>query len=121
MRAPLLAFVLLASFGCRGHTNSAGAAAIVTGIAVASSGVSRAMGGCYAVCTAGTVCNQETGLCDPLPCNGSCAENERCDPLTNECVHDPAGDITVGREETAAEREEDPHKPDRAPTIFFPQ
>jgi hypothetical protein len=121
VRALLLA-VVFALTGCRSHTpNSAGGAAIMTGIALASSGVSRAMGGCYAQCTAGTVCNQETGLCDPLPCNGSCEENERCDPLTNECVHDPAGDITVGREQTAAEREEDPHKPERAPTIFLPQ
>lgn len=123
MRAALAFAGLLALSGCHGaagparsdrlSTTSAAGAAVMTGVAVASSGISRAMGGCYATCSASTVCNQQTGLCDPLPCNGQCDKTERCDPISNQCVHDPAGDVVVQRQQTAVEREEDPHKPDQ--------
>lgn len=50
-----------------------------TAIAAAASGISRATGNCYANCPEGTTCDRATGLCEPLPCRGHCATNERCE------------------------------------------
>lgn len=63
-----------------------GAAAINTGLAVGAAGAQRAGGGCYAVCTNGTVCNAKTGLCEAAsPSNAYCEEapggGMRCVPL----------------------------------------
>ena len=56
------------------------AAAINTGLALGVAGAQRASGGCYAVCTNGTVCNRRTGLCE------SASIDQYCEP-------DPAGGV----------------------------
>jgi hypothetical protein len=40
---------------------------VSVGMGVAGAAVSRAAGGCYAVCTYGTVCNPNTGACESAP------------------------------------------------------
>ncbi|HUL58717.1 MAG TPA: hypothetical protein VLU43_05555 [Anaeromyxobacteraceae bacterium] len=62
------------------------AAALNTGIAAAISGTQRASGGCYAVCTNGTVCNPRTGWCEKGPAPGDYCEEApgggmRCVPI----------------------------------------
>ncbi len=57
------------------------AAALNSAIAVGVSAAERASGGCYAVCTNGTVCNPNTGLCEPSatsPCGRGCQPGEIC-------------------------------------------
>jgi hypothetical protein len=71
--------VALSVCGCAGASAGAvGSAVLNTAIAAGASGVSRAQGGCYASCPAGTTCNGETGYCDTLPCRGRCLGNEVC-------------------------------------------
>ncbi len=61
------------------------AAALNTGIALGVSGIERAHGGCYAVCTNGTVCNPKNGLCESAKADVYCEEapggGMRCVPL----------------------------------------
>lgn len=63
-------------------------AAVNTAIAATVSGVRRANGECYTPCTPGTRCNEQTGLCDPLPCRGECRPEETCEQtyLGETCV-----------------------------------
>lgn len=42
------------------------AAAINSALAVGASAAQRSAGGCYAMCVGGTVCNSNTGFCEPL-------------------------------------------------------
>ena len=65
--------------GCKSVPGQAGWAAFWTTMAVGASALNRSAGGCYSICTAGTVCNPDSGLCDPLPCYGRCGPDERCD------------------------------------------
>jgi len=61
------------------------AAAINTGLALGVAAGQRAAGGCYAVCTHGTVCNEKTGLCVAATADSVCEEGPgggmRCVPL----------------------------------------
>jgi hypothetical protein len=66
------------------------AAILNTAVAVGAAGVQRAQGGCYAVCTNGTVCNPRNGLCEkatgalPGPdvyCEEAPGGGMRCVPL----------------------------------------
>lgn len=54
-------------------------ATVTTAAAVAASAGSRALGGCYAICQQGEICNAHSGLCETLPCHGLCAAGEKCD------------------------------------------
>ncbi len=85
-RLSLMAAVLLLS-GCAGNSTAVVGALLNTGIAMGASGASRAKGGCYAACPAGTTCNRKTGACDPLPCRGECDPFEECVEgwLTSSC------------------------------------
>jgi hypothetical protein len=87
---PWAAVALLALLaGCNsGGSGALAAAAINTTIAVASSGVSRSQGGCYAACAPGTTCDHNTGYCVVLPCRGQCKANEQCveNGLSSKCV-----------------------------------
>jgi hypothetical protein len=83
------AFLVLLFLGCSnakfGKVMGAGVstgvgATVTTAAALAASAGSRAMGGCYAICQQGEVCNATSGLCDTLPCHGLCAPGEKCDP-----------------------------------------
>ncbi len=61
------------------------AAALNTGVALGFSAAQRAQGGCYAVCTNGTVCNPKSGLCEAATSDTYCEPapegGMRCVPL----------------------------------------
>jgi hypothetical protein len=87
---------------------TAQAAAIDTGLALGVSAMERAAGGCYAVCTNGTVCNPRTGWCE---------KGEVPAPGANEvCQQEPGGGLrclpldvsSISREETPAGRPPSP-------------
>jgi hypothetical protein len=62
-----------------GSSNTIAGAVVSSSVALAASGVSRAAGGCYAVCQQGEQCNEKTGLCEVLPCRGLCAPGQACE------------------------------------------
>ena len=91
------AFLVLLLVGCSnakfGRVMGSGVstgvgATVTTAAALAASAGSRAMGGCYAICQQGEVCNAHSGLCETLPCHGLCAAGEKCDPgfFGDKCV-----------------------------------
>ena len=83
----------LAAVSCHtGSSNTVGAAVLMSSLALGSSAVSRANGGCYAVCQQGESCNQQTGYCEPLPCHGLCRTDESCEEgfFGIKCVPGPA-------------------------------
>jgi len=74
----LLATAML--FSCHtGSSNTAAGALIMTPLAIGSSALSRAQGGCYAVCQQGERCNEKNGFCEALPCRGLCSASETCE------------------------------------------
>lgn len=87
MRCGFIIVALIAS-GCGGASSgsSAAGAAVLGSLAAASAVASRAAGGCYAECTHGTICNTATGLCERLPCGGTCEAGQACDPVTDTCT-----------------------------------
>lgn len=76
-----LALCALLLAGCNGHAggSSVAGALVMTPVALAASGVSRASGGCYAVCQQGEQCNEKTGLCEALRCRGLCPASQTCE------------------------------------------
>lgn len=86
MKVVLSLGLLLA--GCAAAGGAVGSAVINTAVAATVSGVRRAEGDCYTVCTPGTTCNRSTGLCDQLPCRGTCNFDQRCEitPVGEACV-----------------------------------
>ncbi|HEY3447694.1 MAG TPA: hypothetical protein VGK67_15165 [Myxococcales bacterium] len=95
-RRLLLAVLLAAGSGCA--TGNVGDAILMSGIAAASAGISRAQGGCYAACPPGTTCNTATGLCDSLPCRGQCGSGQRCERAPIEhCVLDKPATMQIDR------------------------
>jgi hypothetical protein len=98
---PWIAVALLALLsGCNSGGSGAAASALINStIAVASSGVSRSQGGCYASCPTGTTCDPHTGFCVSLPCRGQCKAHEQCveEGLQSKCVAIslPGGQVTV--------------------------
>jgi hypothetical protein len=92
--------LLALPLGCQGSGSGAVASAVInTTIAVASSGVSRSQGGCYAACAPGTTCDPTTGYCVALPCRGQCKAHEQCveDGLKSQCIAIslPGGNVIV--------------------------
>ena len=81
LRARALIACVAALIGCKtGSPNTAVGAATMTGAAIGAAAVSVKSGGCIAMCTNGTVCNPNTGLCErhkPDPC---------ADTFTGACV-----------------------------------
>ncbi len=72
-RLPLLAALALAA--CRSSAPLTIPAAVInTGVAIGLAAEQRAAGGCYAVCTHGTLCNPKTGMCE----KGAAAANAVC-------------------------------------------
>ena len=51
----------------------------MTALAMGSAVAERAAGGCIAMCTNGTVCNPQNGLCEVLPCRNQCQATEHCE------------------------------------------
>lgn len=77
MNGRLTFLLLLALPGC-GSSKTSGAAALAA-YGMLGSAVSRAQGGCYAVCDARQVCNPESGFCEDNPCGLGCGPGRRCD------------------------------------------
>jgi hypothetical protein len=79
---------MLCFSGCAASAGAIGSAAINTGVGATVSAVRRANGECYVPCNPGTSCNTVTGMCDPLPCGGRCAFDEKCEQtyLGEKCV-----------------------------------
>jgi hypothetical protein len=83
---------VLLSAGCGASTQSVVSMTLNSGLALGAAAASRSQGGCYAICTAGSVCNPDTGMCERMTCNGLCGERQTCDdsgPLPR-CIDDPA-------------------------------
>jgi hypothetical protein len=104
-RAPRLLAAILAACAlagplaaCKTSAPSTGASmAINTALAVGVATLSRANGGCIAVCTNGLVCNPKSGLCERAPdfkCLGP-------DPATGLCSNRPE-DMAAARAAEAA-------------------
>jgi len=65
--------------GRLGSSDTLAGAAATSAAAVGAAFAERAAGGCIAICTAGTACNRNNGLCEPMPCRGECGPNEHCE------------------------------------------
>src|SRR5438046_9487300 len=92
-----LAFFAVLLVACKtGSPNTAIGAAVTTAAGLSASVANRAAGGCYAICTAGTVCNPRTGLCDREACGGRCGAGEVCEETFNgsKCVAGTRGAVT---------------------------
>jgi len=76
MRRLLASALALLVSGC-GHNGGGAVALVVYGLL--GSALSRASGGCFAVCAGNQVCNPETGFCESAPCGGGCDQSQRCD------------------------------------------
>ncbi len=85
----LALFALLGLTACGGGSK-AGLAAANVGIGAIGSGVSRASGGCYAICTGTDICNPQTGFCDSNPCS-ACSLIQHCETsgVMPRCVDNP--------------------------------
>jgi predicted small lipoprotein YifL len=98
-RLPLAALALAVAAACGSSAPyTVPAAAVNTGVALGLAGAQRANGGCYAVCTNGTVCNPRNGLCESAKADVYCQEapggGMRCVPLQigkEQKVPEPAG------------------------------
>jgi len=62
-----------------GGTSTFAGAATMTALAMGSAVAERAAGGCIAICTNGTACNPQNGLCEVLPCRNQCSATEHCE------------------------------------------
>jgi len=97
-RAPArLAFVALALLACKtGSPNTLAGAALTTAAGIGAAVANRAAGGCIAMCTNGTVCNPNTGLCDRQACDGRCGPSEICEETFtgSKCVAGTTGVVT---------------------------
>ena len=92
-----LAFFAVLLVACKtGSPNTAIGAAVTTAAGLSASVANRAAGGCYAICTAGTVCNTRTGLCDREACDGRYGAGEVCEETFNgsKCVAGTTGVVT---------------------------
>lgn len=99
-----LLFLAAGAVGCHtatvpGQLDPVGAAISATAVALTASAVSRANGGCFSQCPNGTVCNEQTGLCEALPCKGLCGEGQACDAVTQRCEKRVEPKMSVAREQ----------------------
>jgi hypothetical protein len=85
---PILAACCLLAVGCGTSSGTLIGAGLNTALGLGAAAASRAEGGCYAVCTAGTVCNPGTGMCERALCEGRCGDHEVCEdsPAGPRCV-----------------------------------
>jgi hypothetical protein len=89
-----LVLVALLLLGCKtGSPNTLVGAAVTTAAGIGAAAANRAAGGCVAICTAGTVCNTRTGLCDRQACDGRCGQGEICEETfaVSKCVAGTTG------------------------------
>jgi len=79
MRSLALLCAVAAASCHTGSSHTVADASLMTILGLGSSVASRAAGGCYAVCQQGERCNENTGLCETLPCRGLCMPGEVCE------------------------------------------
>ena len=93
VRLALIAVVLC---GCAGASTAVGAST-VTAAALGTSALQRKAGGCYAICTGGTQCNPNTGLCERMPCDGLCGADQHCEvsPVESKCAPGAGSDVVT--------------------------
>lgn len=84
----LMPLLILTLEGCVAAAGAATNAAVNTAVGVGVSAVRRANGECFTPCNPGSSCNKATGMCDPLPCRGTCNFDEKCQStyLGDKCV-----------------------------------
>jgi hypothetical protein len=95
-----MVFLLTLPVACQSSGSGEVAEAVINStLAVASAGVSRSSGGCYAACPVGTTCDAATGYCVTLPCRGRCKAHEQCveNGLEGQCIalSLPGGSVDV--------------------------
>jgi hypothetical protein len=80
LRSALLVWLPLALTSCAGGNQDKYAeAAIGTGIVLAATGVNRAVTkDCWARCSPGYLCNQQSGLCELGECYPGCEAGDHC-------------------------------------------
>jgi hypothetical protein len=98
--------------GCKTGNADYGAALALVGYGLMWSGISRASGGCFALCTGLDVCNAESGLCEPAACGLGCGPGRHCD------LHSPAP-VCV-QDEMPADLVQQPPPPDPLPDFIVP-
>jgi hypothetical protein len=103
MRSLALAAVVALAACASSAPHTVGAAAINSGLALGTSAAQRSGGGCYAVCTNGTVCNPNNGLCEKqlsaeVYCQEAPGGGTRCVPLQLGKEHEqrPGAQLPVG-------------------------
>ena len=84
-------------------------AAAATGVAVAAVGVNRAItNDCWARCSTGYLCNEESGLCEPGECLPGCE-------VGSHCVRDVRGMTYCVRDDYVSSRRPQPRDAGAAP------
>jgi len=80
MKRALVLVLLCGLSGCKTGSADYGAALALVGYGLLWSGISRASGGCYAICTGIDVCNPESGFCERSGCGRGpgCDGRSRC-------------------------------------------
>jgi hypothetical protein len=98
----------------RGPESSGGGPGLAPAVAAAASVQRRLERECYVPCLEGTVCNQETGLCDALPCRGECKKGERCDEsgIIPKCVAEIAPGLLIEMNLSPEDRRSDEKPPE---------
>jgi hypothetical protein len=83
-----IAASLVLALGCGTSGATLFGATLNTAIGVGAAAGSRAQGGCYATCTAGSTCNPASGMCERVPCGGECPPGESCEdsPTGQRCI-----------------------------------
>ena len=116
--AALLCAGALASCHTGGTSTLAGTTTM-TALAMGSAVAERAAGGCIAICTNGTACNPQNGLCEVLPCRNQCSATEHCEQTFtgDKCM--PGA--TTGVESVANAEKNKPKIPVGVPTSSVPQ
>jgi len=74
--------------GCAASSSTLASAALNTAVAEGVAAARRSRGQCFTFCPKDRYCDHETGLCERLPCDGTCHADERClvEGLRHRCV-----------------------------------
>jgi hypothetical protein len=87
--------------------------AVLAGSAIGATGAHRAMtGDCWSACQIGTMCDHDSGLCIPKPCNNECRYDEKCEE--GKCVRKSREAPPSGGDD-APPRDDEPPRKDEAP------
>ena len=113
MKRALVVGLVFGLSGCKTAGADYGAALLLVGYGMFFSGLSRASGGCYAVCTGMDVCNPENGFCEASACGHGCGVGRHCD------LHAPAP-ICVD-DQQPADLVRQPPPPEPLPDFITPQ